>query len=154
MNPAFSSGELGNYVLLSNLASALYMTGLIWFVQLVHYPLFAHVGNDCFAQYSNLHQSRTTIAVAPMLLEAGSAASLILVRPSSCPTWVAMIGLSLVALIWASTFFLQVPLHGRLAAGFDNTAIERLALTNWIRTILWSARSSLLLWAVAHEMRM
>lgn len=31
------------WLLLLNLASALFMTGLIWFVQVVHYPLFERI---------------------------------------------------------------------------------------------------------------
>jgi hypothetical protein len=31
--------------------ATLYMTGLIWFVQLVHYPLFAQVGRHAHLSY-------------------------------------------------------------------------------------------------------
>jgi hypothetical protein len=37
-------------VLLTCVASTLFMTGLSWFVQVVHYPLFAAVGPDAFAR--------------------------------------------------------------------------------------------------------
>ena len=33
-------------LLLLHAAATLFMTGLIWFVQVVHYPLFARVGED------------------------------------------------------------------------------------------------------------
>jgi hypothetical protein len=45
-----------------------------------------------------------------------------------------------------STFAVQVPLHARLAAGFDPQAHRRLVLTNWWRTAAWSLRSLLALW--------
>jgi hypothetical protein len=32
------------YVLLANLSATLFMVSVIWFVQMVHYPLFARVG--------------------------------------------------------------------------------------------------------------
>ena len=37
------------YVLLTHLAATLYMVGVIWFVQVVHYPLFARAGAEGFA---------------------------------------------------------------------------------------------------------
>jgi hypothetical protein len=61
--------------LTAHLMSTLIMVGLIWFVQVVHYPLMADVGPREFRRYAPLHQSRTTFVVAgPMLTEAGTAA--------------------------------------------------------------------------------
>jgi len=45
--------------------------------------------------------------------------------------------------IWASTSLVQVPLHERLSAGWDDAAQRRLVATNWIRTALWTARLGL-----------
>jgi hypothetical protein len=50
--------------------------------------------------------------------------------------------------IWICTFAVQVPLHHRLAQGFDRAVIEVLIHGNWIRTILWSLRAGLMLWAL------
>ena len=36
------------------------MAGLIWFVQLVHYPLFAFVGASDFVLYDREHTRRVT----------------------------------------------------------------------------------------------
>jgi hypothetical protein len=47
-------------------------------------------------------------------------------------------------LIWASTFLLQVPLHGILERRHDKQAILLLNATNWIRTLLWSLRLAML----------
>ena len=57
-----------------------------------------------------------------------------------------LFGLILVLIIWASTFFVQVPLHEKLAAAFDAKVQQRLVLTNWIRTIAWTLRGALVLW--------
>ena len=37
-------------LLLGQTATTLVMTGVIWIVQAVHYPLFAHVGVDEFRE--------------------------------------------------------------------------------------------------------
>ena len=131
-------------VLIANLASTLFMTGLIWFVQIVHYPLFAAVGSDAFAAYSRSHQALTTFVVGPpMLLEALTAGILVFARPVGIPAWMPWTGLALVAVIWLSTATLQVPAHTRLSAGFDPAVGASLVATNWIRTIGWSLRAVL-----------
>jgi hypothetical protein len=134
------------------LAVTLFMTGLIWFVQVVHYPLFAAVGETGFETYAGRHQHLTgLVVIVPMLIELASAALLVWQPDSPLPTSWALTGLVLLLIVWASTFFLQVPEHAKLAGGFDPEAIQRLVKTNWIRTIAWSARSLLLLVWVARN---
>ena len=138
-------------LLLAQLASTLAMFGLIWFVQVVHYPLFAAVGPEHFPAYEAAHANRTTYVVAPlMLLELGTALALLLpsLRPASVSRESAWLGAALVGLIWASTAFVQVPLHNRLHAGYSAEVIGRLVTTNWVRTAAWTWRAGLVLgWA-------
>jgi len=133
---------------LVQIAATLMMTGIIWFVQIVHYPLFARVGPQSFAQYELEHASRTGWVVGPLMcLELGTAILLLVpaLRPDFIPLSSAWLGAVLVGVIWTSTAFIQVPLHGRLAAGYDAEGIRRLVVTNWIRTLAWSLRSILVL---------
>ena len=65
-------------LLLLQLAATFYMTGLVWFVQRVHYPLFADVGIRQFPAYESAHVGRTSPVVAPpMLIEVATALALI-----------------------------------------------------------------------------
>jgi len=124
-------------------AATAYMTGLIWFVQVVHYPLFAAVGESGYAAYQKRHMALTTVVVAPgMLVEAASALWILaLALPAGgAPAALAAAGAALLAIVWGSTFFVQVPCHTRLGDGFDARAHRRLVRSNWIRTIAWSAR--------------
>lgn len=135
------------YLLLAHLAATLFMVGLIWFVQIVHYPLFARVGEEKFSLYSEAHSRLTSYVVGPpMLLEAGTALLLVFVRPEGVPLLLALAGLALVAAIWLSTALLQVPRHTALGSGFDGPAWNGLVRTNWIRTLAWSARGIVVLW--------
>ncbi len=139
-------------LLLSNLAATVFLTGLIWFVQIVHYPLFAAVGDSRFPSYERLHSELTTRVVAPvMIVEAITAVALLAVRPAMLGVPAAWSGLGFVILIWISTAFVQVPQHRVLAAGFSSSAHSKLVATNWIRTLAWSARSLLLLGSMAAE---
>jgi hypothetical protein len=120
------------------------MFGVIWFVQIVHYPLFAMVGREGFATYESAHQRMTTWVVAPlMLVELASAAWLAIRVIAPVRLMEAWVGLALTVAAWASTFALQVPLHEELARGFDAAAAERLVVTNWLRTAAWSLRGGL-----------
>ncbi len=135
--------EIG-WALLLNVAATLFMTGVIWFVQVVHYPLMAEVGPDSFAAYEAAHTRRTGWVVAPtMLVEAVTAAYLVIFAPVDVPRWQTVVGFSLVVLIWLSTALLQVPQHRKLECGLDRAAHGRLVSTNWLRVIAWTLRSAL-----------
>lgn len=132
-------------LLLLHAGATLAMTGLIWFVQIVHYPLLARVGAERFAEYEQAHTQRTSAVVGSiMLVEAAAAAAL-----AATGDHLALLGAGLLALIWISTFLVQVPLHARLERGFHPRAWRRLVLTNWIRTALWSVRALVALLLVA-----
>lgn len=65
------------------LASTLFMTGVIWLIQVVHYPLFAGVGLDGFSAYVRSHQTLISLVVMPpMLLEIGCAMRFLWLRPA------------------------------------------------------------------------
>ena len=140
---------IARYVFAGNLLVTGFLTGLIWYVQLVHYPLFSRVGRAEFTRYHALHSSlTTTVVVAPMLGEVALTALLIGYRPAGLPAPVAWAGLALTAIVWLATFFIAVPLHRRLGAGLEPDAVARLVRTNWIRTVAWSARFLLLLYGL------
>ena len=123
---------------LAHAAATLFMTGVIWFVQVVHYPLFGRVGAAEFAAYEREHARRTGWVVGPaMLIEL--ALALALAARGGVLAWT---GLALLAVIWISTAFVQVPLHRRLERGADPAAQRRLVGTNWIRTTAWTARAA------------
>lgn len=132
------------------------MTGLIWFVQIVHYPLFARVGAVEFQGYEQAHQRLTTFVVMPlMLVELVTTIALATwFRPVEIPALAVWMGVCLLAAIWLSTFLLQVPQHERLARGFDIHAHGLLVAGNWIRTVAWTTRSLLLLWMVSRMLEL
>jgi hypothetical protein len=137
----------GPGLVLANLFATLTMFGVIWVVQLVHYPLFANVGADGFGAYEAAHKVRITYVVFPaMLLELGTAVALVWLRPDAVPPWMVWLGLALVGVVWLSTALVQVPLHTTLSAGFDGDAHARLVATNWVRTLAWTLRAGLTLW--------
>ncbi len=133
-------------LLLLHLAATLFMTGLGWFVQVVHYPLMHRVGSRGFHAYETEHTRRTSPVVAPvMLFELVTGIWLVLQPPVGIDAALLLVnGLGL-AVVWGSTFVLQVPLHRQLEQAFSAPALDRLVATNWVRTAAWSLRAVLLL---------
>lgn len=131
-------------VLSAQLAATWAMVGLIWFVQVVHYPLFALVGPERFADYERAHRWRTSFVVGPpMAVEAIAALVLVLDPPAGLGRMLPVLGLGLLVIVHASTVGLQVPAHERLSVGFDPDVARRLVRSNWVRTLGWSARGVL-----------
>lgn len=126
-------------ILLTQVFSTLFMVGLIWFVQIVHYPLYANVGREQFPEYEALHNRSTTWVVGPaMFVEMLTAAALL--KYSNGSISLAWLGFGLLIVIWISTATLSVPAHDALKAGFSAGTWQKLVSTNWIRTAAWSAR--------------
>jgi uncharacterized membrane protein len=139
--------SLPRLMLQLHFAATLFMIGVIWFVQVVHYPLFAQTGSANFVAYEQRHTSLTTWVVAPpMLLEVFTGLLLLGLRPTGVSTWQLWLGLTLLVVIWLSTALIQVPCHNLLSQGFDPVVHQRLVGTNWIRTVAWSLRGLLVLW--------
>lgn len=137
------------WILTVNLAATLLMTGAIWVVQQVHYPLFDAVSPAAFPEFERRHMGRITWVVAPLMIaELATAVAFWMLSPERFAS-AAFVGLVLLGVIWISTTALQAPLHTRLASGFSATAHRKLVATNWIRTAAWSARSLLMLWVAA-----
>ncbi len=124
-------------LLLVHAAVTWFMVGLIWTVQVVHYPLFAGVGLDVYPAYQRSHMSRITWIVAPAMFVELGAAALLALRLGTPLAWS---GAGLLGLIWLSTFAVQVPLHGRLSRAFDPGVHRALVASNWARTLLWTSR--------------
>jgi len=141
--PVSSNGWALVFVL--HVATTMFMVGLIWLIQIVHYPLFAHVGDNTFLAYHKRHTQWITTIVAPlMLLELATGILLWLMAPLQ-PFWI--LNTMGIAVIWGSTAFWQVRLHKQLSL-VDGTArlalIRQLVASNWLRTIFWSFRCLLL----------
>ena len=137
-------------LLLLNFAAAAYLTGLIWTVQVVHYPSFGLVPKEAWPVFHAAHTRRMGyVVLAPMVLELGLASWLAWAGRSALPGSAGWWSLALVLLVWAVTFFVSVPFHNRLEGGFDYVAIDGLTRTNWLRTLAWTARAGLLGWLLA-----
>lgn len=125
-------------------AATWFMVGLIWTIQLVHYPLFSRVGEEGFTSYESEHATRMVRLLAvPAMVEVVTGALLVWSRPPGVGLPIVLISGSLLAAVWITTALVQVAQHRHLHEGKDQESIERLVATNRVRTALWSARGVL-----------
>jgi hypothetical protein len=128
------------------------MTGVIWIIQILHYPLFNMVGRENFVAYEAAHTNLITLVVMPtMLLELILTAMIFFTPPANVPSSLNWLNAVLLGVIWLSTAFLQVPQHSILSGGFDEKAYRMLVNSNWIRTVAWTAKAviaALMVWLV------
>lgn len=135
--------------LVAHAAATWALVGLIWTIHVVHYPMFAHVG-EAFDAVHERHMRAITPVVGPlMLVELASAAWLWAEPPPGTTRTTWAIGLGLVGAIWALTALFAVPAHSKLeAGGFDASAHRMLMRADLARTLLWTARGVLVGWVL------
>lgn len=126
--------------LIANIFCSFALFGLIWCVQLVHYPFFLRSDKTNFIDHIGFHKYRISIIVIPLMIIELATSGILSFQSQQLADW-NLFGFIVVILIWLITFFVQVPLHDRLSDGYDESVVQKLIKTNWIRTILWSAKS-------------
>jgi hypothetical protein len=131
-------------LVLAHLVSTLVLVGIIWTVQIVHYPLMALVGEDRFVAYESAHSPRmAAVVMLPWTVQGITTLGLLLVRPVGVPGW--LIGAAAAAALVPVlvTVTASIPAHVRLGSGFDETMHRRLVRTNWLRTVAWSVHAAI-----------
>lgn len=120
------------------------MFGVIWMVQVVHYPLMRFVSAPEFARFETAHRVRISWVVGPlMLVEGVCVLAFLFAPPAGLPWWLPWAGAAAEAIAIGTTVFISAPLHEKLNAHFDTATLDRLIATNWIRTVSWTVRAAL-----------
>lgn len=136
---------MASTLIAAQLSLTLPLVGLIWFVQVVHYPLLREGGSDSFVRAHRTHTVRTAWIVGPLMVGELVVSMLLVVYGDERILGLARIGLALVGVVWLSTFLVQVPLHERLSRGWDARAHSALVRSNWLRTGTWTVRGAIAL---------
>lgn len=137
-----------------HLVAASVMTGVIWTMQVVHYPLLAFVGEEAFVAYEAEHVSRIGELIAlPWAVEGATALVLVAILPIGPLRRAAIAGVALMAVILVATSVWSAPAHAELAEGFDADVHRHLVSTNWVRTIAWTARAAIATWIAVAVVR-
>ena len=118
------------------------MVGVIWVIQLLHYPSFHFINDQKYVDFQYFHMQRISFIVIPaMLVELASGLLLAYFFRSS----LTIILLAFLLGIWGITFIFFTNLHQKLTTGYDRIIVDTLVKINWPRTALWSLRLIILL---------
>ena len=130
------------FLLKVNFISTSLMVGVIWVIQLLHYPSFNFINDKKYIEFQHFHMQRISFIVIPaMLIELASALLLAYFFRSS----LIIILLALLLGVWAITFIFFTNMHQKLTDGYSQNIVDRLVQINWSRTILWSLRLIILM---------
>lgn len=133
-------------VFLFQMVSTFSMFGIIWFMQLIHYPLLNNI-RDGFAQYERADLRRSASFIGPLLiLDLVLSIYLIALETTSLLIRLATFNLVLNILYWLWTFLFQLQQHQKLSIGFSKTAIHKLLVSHWVRTSIWCLKVATLMW--------
>jgi len=138
-----------DFLILIELSLNLILLGLISIIQFVHYPLFKYVPESSRYDYHQAHMRAISPLVIPLMISelvAIIVLSIIKTEP------IIVTRLILLLIVWTSTFFVQVPVHEKIANNSHNLVlINKLVLSNWIRTLAWLFKAMLGLYFIAGQ---
>jgi len=124
--------------LTTHLTSTSIMVGVIWVIQLVHYPSFKYVNESDYIIFQKYHMSNISYIVFPVMFTELTTA--ILIFFSGEKSFFFMLSLICLFLIWVITGVLFTKFHNILQKGKDLKMIEKMIKANWMRTLLWTLR--------------
>ena len=128
-----------NLMILSliHLISTAIIVGIIWVIQVVHYPSFYFIERDEYVSFQKFHMDKISYIVVPvMLIESISGFILIYNELNT----VLLISMILLFFIWVLTGIFFVPIHQKLTSGYQEELVEKLVKINWFRTTFWTIR--------------
>ena len=128
-------------VLMLHFVSTSIMVGVIWTIQLVHYPTFLFIDKEKYFKFQEFHMSRVSYIVMPtMIAELFSGIYILLYNDKLMLNIFFLLAFFSLFLTWIITALVFVKIHNRLLIKYEEKTILLLVKLNWFRTILWSLR--------------
>jgi len=132
--------------LMIHIISTSIMVGVIWVIQLVHYPSFKYVNESDYIIFQKYHMSNISYIVFPVMFTELITALIILFFGEKSLFFV--LSLICLFLIWVITGVLFTKYHSILKEGKDLMIIEKMIKANWIRALLWTMRLIMILFVI------
>ena len=126
-------------MLVIHLIATSIMVGVIWVIQLVHYPSFHFIESKQYTTFQRFHMSRISYVVVPAMLTELFTLIFLIIFMDQIDTLVTVSGLLLI-IIWLMTAVFFSGVHQKLTSGYDKTVVNNLVKLNWGRTLLWTLR--------------
>ena len=126
-------------MLIIHLIATSVMVGVIWVIQLVHYPSFHFIELKQYTTFQRFHMSRISYVVIPAMFTELFTLILFIISTDKIDSFISISGLLLI-LIWLMTAVFFSGMHQKLTLGYDQAIVEKLVKLNWGRTLLWTLR--------------
>ena len=126
-------------MLVIHLIATSIMVGVIWVIQLVHYPSFHFIELKQYTTFQRFHMSRISYVVIPAMVTELFTLILIIISMDQIDTLVLASAILLI-FIWLMTAVFFSGVHQKLTLGYDQTVVDKLVKLNWGRTLLWTLR--------------
>lgn len=128
-------------VFILHLVSTSIMVGVIWIIQLVHYPTFLFIDKQKYMKFQEFHMSRVSYIVMPtMIAELFSGIYILFYNNVLMVNTFFLLASFSLFLNWVITALVFVKIHNGLLIKYEKNIILLLVKLNWLRTILWSLR--------------
>ncbi len=117
---------------------------LLWLVQRIIYPSFMQVAPERLVEWHAQYTQQMGYIVVPLMFGQLGLSVLAVWQVGVGLDW---LDLLLVLSCWGLTFGFSVPLHQQIAAGESHPKVlQRLVVTNWPRTLVWTLIFALGFW--------
>ena len=108
---------------------------LILLVQLIIYPVFHNISSDIFSEWHYSYMQKISLIVGPLML---LQPIIIITQCITKNSMLSYLSVLTILTVWLVTFFYSVPCHNLLQQnGYDKIVVDKLIITNWLRTIPW-----------------
>tara|TARA_A100000164_G_scaffold199049_1_gene176665 strand:- start:490 stop:948 length:459 start_codon:yes stop_codon:yes gene_type:complete len=126
-------------IFLAHLISTSIMVGVIWVIQLVHYPSFHFIDKDIYSAFQKFHMNKISLIVLPLMI-VEIITGVILLNLHNFKNAFILISFIILIIIWAITGVFFSSVHSKLIIGYQELIVNQLVAINWIRTLLWTLR--------------
>ena len=126
-------------MLVLHLIATSVMVGVIWVIQLVHYPSFHFIELKQYTDFQRFHMSRISYVVIPAMFTELFTLILIVISMDKIDNLVLASAILLI-FIWLMTAVFFSGVHQRLTLGYEQAVVDKLVKLNWGRTLLWTLR--------------
>jgi len=135
--------------LVGNLCASVFMTGIIFFIQIVQYPLLHNISTFDFSCYFKKSNYRISwIVYSALVIEIGFAIGLSFLPVRAVMQVPILITYMLLAAATLNTFLIQAPMTQRLQLAFDRELLSKVMFFNGVRLVTWTLRTILLCWII------
>jgi len=133
-------------LLLVHAATTLVIAAVIWGIQLTIIPTLVRATQADWPRHARTYRRLFWLAFWPLVvIEAGSGVTLAILHPPGLPPWLHAVNLGLLLCAWITTPVVRMLVGHGPVARYNPAGFQRFARLNWIRVLVWTARSAVVI---------